>query len=239
MGELKFCPSCGALLDVDILVRFRKCNFCGVDLSEILLRYYKQLYDPPSPFLKRQYSLTLTLLRSQLWEKAEAVADTILDEDPCNAFAFLFILMAQVHASEIVELADCKSSFESFSSYRMFRRFAPRLLLAEVDGYLETVLEREKYCKGPPEQGDFESVYISACDLLADAVTADDYEKASELFSDISFYGDSSEKFRHCIQMSKSLRAARFQRNLIFSFVFLFLFLISFLILAGFVSLVP
>ena len=121
----------------------------------------------------------------------------------------------------------------------MFRRFAPRLLLAEVDGYLETVLEREKYCKGPPEQGDFESVYISACDLLADAVTADDYEKASELFSDISFYGDSSEKYRHCIQMSKSLRAARFQRNLIFSFVFLFLFLIPFLILAGFVSLVP
>lgn len=243
MGLLH-CPYCNALIEPEDLIVYRRCSYCTQDLVNVLQMYHRYIYKPPSGNVGEFLTNASRFLREERWDRALYFAESAIDLDPTNALCHLYLLMAQVHASYLVNLEDCEESFASYNSYRMFRVYASPYLRLEVDLCLETVIQRQTSLL--PDHDDMEEddddilddfscyqIYHKACKLSASGATSADYSEAAELFAQIPCYEDASERRKACLNMASSLRTEAHMRSFFGATAAVLAFFFAFALLSG------
>ena len=217
-----YCPYCGGRAEPEDLYVTERCSFCGRELHEAI-RHFNEKYEIAEGPGKAVLNHTRLYLHVECWEQAKAGARIAIDLDPSNFQGYLYLLMAEVQASYIVELEDCSRSFANYPSYRMFCKYAPPLLRGEVNHYLQKVIRREG-CRSSMEAWETEElpkenlrefpwgadeayIYGTACNQYALATTYGDYEEAKAKFAQIRNYRDARYYEDNCIKKAGELRA--------------------------------
>jgi len=144
--------------------------------------------------IKRAY----IFLEDSDWSKADEYFERILDLDPECAEAYLGKLLSVLHVCAIDELKNCPNSFENSNYYKKVLRFGDEKLrtnLKDIIDYINFRNENERK----------NSIYKNACDILADAKTDEDLDKAIKLFNSIVGYKDTESKIQQCNTSKKEL----------------------------------
>ncbi len=140
-----------------------------------------------APLLRRVF----LFLEDADWTNANEYCEKVLDAEPENGEAYLGKLMADLHVRRRENLGDLKESFENNRFYAKVVRFGDEKLVAELNGYLETIAQRA-------ERARLMGIYKNGEALMISAKTAEDYQKAAAVFASISGFEDADEKANIC-----------------------------------------
>ena len=251
------CGNCGHLPNAVELVHYRRCSFCGSDLMSSLREYNRLINAPPTGPAAPVLHLAQNYLVDELWDLAHTHATTAIKIESTSYHGYLYLLMAQLHVSYIVDLQFVTQSFECCSSYLMFRRFAPELFLVEIDYYLHLVKQRvdgnsdppTRWDDLPPDDGDVhshsdvfnyeqaysdsEEIYQEASRLHSTAVSYRDFRHAAECFGLIPHYKDADDRYSVCMRMYSDLQTEAVMKNMFKGGVVFSFFLLALKVLFG------
>lgn len=126
-----------------------------------------------APLLRRAFMF----LEDRKWEDAKAYCEKVLDQEPENAQAYLGKLMAERRVMTPADLANCDRPFTNSDNYKKAIRFGDDELVRELNGYVETINNRNENnrvqgiydkAKGIIDSGKTRSIseYAQAIDLL-------------------------------------------------------------------------
>lgn len=234
-----FCPFCNAEVDAEDLMVHCRCSYCGMDLYSVLQRYNSFFYQLPTGAVGDLLYNAGIYLKGCSWDHAWACASCAIDMDPTNPLCYLYLLLAETHSSYIVNLEDSEESFATFSSYRMFRKYAPRFLLAEVNMYLRNVISRlEDDMDSTDEEDsvedlDAESIYRQAVMLSSSGASVGDFSRAADLFAQIPDYGDAVSQRRRCEKMASALRTDAHMKSILSASAAVLVFFLAYALFAG------
>lgn len=142
------------------------------------------------PLLERAFMF----LEDGEWQRADEFCETVLNQDPKNAQAYLGKLMAEMEAYNISELADCGEPFDANSNYRKIMRFGD----AELKGTLKNCVEYI-YARNENDEAYEKALFamsIGDKELITDA---------EEVFESMSEWRDSAEKAAECRRMLQEI----------------------------------
>ena len=133
------------------------------------------------------------------WDKADIYCESVLDQNPKCAEAYLGKLMAelQVHTQE--GLIDCKMPFDSSDNYRKAIRFGDESLQQMLTSTVDSINARN-------EENRRAGIYQNAQDKLAAAQAEDDYTAAALLFESIGEYRDAAALGEECRDKAETAR---------------------------------
>lgn len=234
-----FCPFCNGKVEANDLMVHCRCSYCGRDLYAVLQRYNRFIYQLPSGAVGELLYNAGIHLRGSSWDHAWACAQSAIDLDPTNPLCYLYLLMAETRSSYIVNLEDSEESFATFTSYRMFRKFAPRFLLAEVNMYLRNVIFRleddmdsadEEFIV---EDRDAESIYRQAVILSSSGASIGDFSRAADLFGQIPDYRDAISQRKRCEKMASALRTDTHMKSILSASAAVLVFFLAYALFAG------
>ena len=243
--DIIHCPHCGAPVDLRDLVRRLPCPYCKQDVYPALRQFNTDLYDPPDGPASELLRICSIHLHGENWSRAESTALVAIDLDQGNFLCHLHLLLAQTHSSHVVNLADCDFSFAELTSYRMFARLAPISYLAEIDMYLQDVLDRIGDCEDSCYDSDWEEsedqddssqveeIFLEACELMFRSSSPSDFSRAADLFSSILDYEDAATLRARCVKMASALRTESFMRSFIGGSCAVFLIMFLVVLLSG------
>ena len=137
-----------------------------------------------TPLLKR----VSIFLQDCAWDKAEAYCEKILDLDPENPDAYLYLLLARLKKSTREDLVDVKEPFDSIDHYKKAIQFAGDDLRAEL-----TNLNKENY-------------YKRAVSAYYASRTESDFKAAKTIFDCVRDYKDADEFAADCIKKAEDAR---------------------------------
>lgn len=185
------CNTCKKIIPDDSLF----CPFCGnkitreqkksIEAEEQLL-LYKQ-----DALLKRAF----LFIEEGLFEKADEYFETVLNQDPENAQAYLGKLMIEMNVKAPSDLACCEKTFDKSLNYQRVIRFADPTLIDEINGYMVSTKEKLEE-KAEVERK--ESLYSEAMKKYNYSYDIKQVESAIEKFSSLGDYKDSKEKIELC-----------------------------------------
>ena len=133
------------------------------------------------------------------WDKADIYCESVLDQNPKCAQAYLGKLMAelQVHTQE--GLIDCKMPFDSSDNYRKAIRFGDESLQQMLTSTVDSINARN-------EENRRAGIYQNAQDKLTAAQAEDDYTAAALLFESIGEYRDAAALGEECRDKAETAR---------------------------------
>lgn len=133
------------------------------------------------------------------WDKADIYCESVLDQNPKCAEAYLGKLMAelQVHTQE--GLIDCKMPFDSSDNYRKAIRFGDESLQQMLTSTVDSINARN-------EENRRAGIYQNAQDKLTAAQAEDDYTAAALLFESIGEYRDAAALGEECRDKAETAR---------------------------------
>lgn len=133
------------------------------------------------------------------WDKADIYCESVLDQNPKCAEAYLGKLMAEVKIRKKEDLSKAKEPLDQSDNYRKVMRFADESL-------------REHLSKAKELQHN-EQLYTEAMACMTAASDEDAYRSASQKFLLLGSYKDSSSRREQCLQRADRIRADRMQRE--------------------------
>lgn len=137
-----------------------------------------------APLLKR----AAIFLQDCAWDKAESYCEKVLDVDPENSNAYIYLLLAHLKLSAQADLADAKDSFDSIDYYKKAVRFASNDLRVEL-----TNLNKENY-------------YRRAVSAFKASKTESEYKSAKVIFDYIIDYKDAKKYSDECVEKVEAAR---------------------------------
>ena len=133
------------------------------------------------------------------WDKADIYCESVLDQNPKCAEAYLGKLMAEVQVHTQEGLIDCKMPFDSSDNYRKAIRFGDESLQQMLTSTVDSINARN-------EENRRAGIYQNAQDKLAAAQAEDDYTAAALLFESIGEYRDAAALGEECRDKAETAR---------------------------------
>lgn len=133
------------------------------------------------------------------WDKADIYCESVLDQNPKCAEAYLGKLMAEVMIRKKEDLSKAKEPLDQSGNYRKVMRFADESL-------------RERLSNAKEVQHN-EQLYTEAMACMTAASDEDAYRSASQKFLLLGSYKDSSSRREQCMQRADRIIADRMQRE--------------------------
>lgn len=133
------------------------------------------------------------------WDKADIYCESVLDQNPKCAEAYLGKLMAEVEIRKKEDLSKAKEPLDQSDNYRKVMRFADESL-------------RERLSNAKEVQHN-EQLYAEAMACMTAASDEGAYRNAAQKFYSLGSYKDSSSRREQCLQRADRIRADRMQRE--------------------------
>ena len=133
------------------------------------------------------------------WDKADIYCESVLDQNPKCAEAYLGKLMAEVKIRKKEDLSKAKEPLDQSDNYRKVMRFADESL-------------RERLSNAKEVQHN-EQLYAEAMACMTAASDEEAYRNAAQKFYSLGSYKDSSSRREQCMQRADRIRADRRQRE--------------------------
>lgn len=133
------------------------------------------------------------------WDKADIYCESVLDQNPKCAEAYLGKLMAEVKIRKKEDLSKAKEPLDQSDNYRKVMRFADESL-------------RERLSNAKEVQHN-EQLYTEAMACMTAASDEDACRNAAQKFYSLGSYKDSSSRREQCLQRADRIRADRMQRE--------------------------
>ncbi len=119
------------------------------------------------------------------WESADQYCEKVLDIEPQNGEAYLGKLMAELRVNRREKLSEQNQLFDDKNNYNKAIRFGNDLLKSELNGCINTILERK---------------YQDAC-ALRDSGDENKISEATGRFGELKNYKDSFDQVNICINL--------------------------------------
>jgi len=148
-----------------------------------------------APLLKR----AVMFLEDGDWAKADDFCEQVLNIDPENAQAYVGKLMAELRVRHQADLVNCAEPFDNRNSYKKAVRFATPELRDELEGYVESIKDRN-------ETNRLNGIYDEAEKKYSSAVTEAEYKDAAEIFQSISNWKDASKRAADALAKGEEAR---------------------------------
>lgn len=133
------------------------------------------------------------------WDKADIYCESVLDQNPKCAEAYLGKLMAEVKIRKKEDLSKAKEPLDQSDNYRKVMRFADESL-------------RERLSNAKEVQHN-EQLYAEAMACMTAVSDEEAYRNAAQKFYSLGSYKDSSSRREQCMQRADRIRADRMQRE--------------------------
>lgn len=133
------------------------------------------------------------------WDKADIYCESVLDQNPKCAEAYLGKLMAEVKIRKKEDLSKAKEPLDQSDNYRKVMRFADESL-------------RERLSNAKEVQHN-EQLYTEAMACMTAASDEEAYRNAAQKFYSLGSYKDSSSRREQCMQRADRIIADRMQRE--------------------------
>lgn len=133
------------------------------------------------------------------WDKADIYCESVLDQNPKCAEAYLGKLMAEVKIGKKEDLSKAKEPLDQSGNYRKVMRFADESL-------------RERLSNAKEVQHN-EQLYTEAMACMTAASDEEAYRNAAQKFYSLGSYKDASAHREQCLQRADRIRADRMQRE--------------------------
>ncbi len=197
---LKDGESCTVHLDITWAVQYFRRIFvtkkgAGPNGSSMQQGGVARVSGDPKVLLERAFMF----LEDGDWTKADIYCESVLDQEPKCAEAYLGKLMAEVKVRKKEDLSKAKEPLDQTDNYSKVMRFADESL-------------RESLSKAKELQHN-EQRYTEAVACMAAASDEDAYRSASQKFLLLGSYKDSSSRREQCIQRADGIIADRRQRE--------------------------
>lgn len=197
---LKDGESCTVHLDITWAVQYFRRIFvtkkgAGPNGSSMQQGGVARVSGDPKVLLERAFMF----LEDGDWTKADIYCESVLDQEPKCAEAYLGKLMAEVKVRKKEDLSKAKEPLDQTDNYSKVMRFADESL-------------RESLSKAKELQHN-EQCYTEAVACMAAASDEDAYRSASQKFLLLGSYKDSSSRREQCIQRADRIIADRRQRE--------------------------
>lgn len=197
---LKDGESCTVHLDITWAVQYFRRIFvtkkgAGPNGSSMQQGGVARVSGDPKALLERAFMF----LEDGDWAKADIYCESVLDQEPKCAEAYLGKLMAEVKVRKKEDLSKAKEPLDQTDNYSKVMRFADESL-------------RESLSKAKELQHN-EQRYTEAVACMAAASDEDAYRSASQKFLLLGSYKDSSSRREQCIQRADRIIADRRQRE--------------------------
>lgn len=197
---LKDGESCTVHLDITWAVQYFRRIFvtkkgAGPNGSSMQQGGVARVSGDPKVLLERAFMF----LEDGDWTKADIYCESVLDQEPKCAEAYLGKLMAEVKVRKKEDLSKAKEPLDQTDNYSKVMRFADESL-------------RESLSKAKELQHN-EQRYTEAVACMAAASDEDAYRSASQKFLLLGSYKDSSSRREQCIQRADRIIADRRQRE--------------------------
>ena len=148
------------------------------------------------PLLKR----ASIFLQDCAWDKAESYCEKILDVDPENPEAYIYLLLAHLKKSTQEDLVDAKEPFDSIDYYKKAMRFACDDLKGELIN-----LNKENY-------------YRRAVSAFNAAKTESEYKSSKAIFDYVIDYKDAKKYAEWCVEKAEAARVEAIYRRAVSAF---------------------
>lgn len=192
------CNTCGKSIPDDS----EFCPFCGnqiihasdehTDSSEQLHLYQ------PSALLTRAF----LFIEEESFDKADNYLEAVLNQEPENAQAYLGKLMVELHVKCKKDLINCDTPFDSSKNYQKIVRFADKMLVDELEGYIAVIKERNA---AQAEARNKESLYLEAVNDY-NSYDIPRIQNAIKAFSFLAGYKDSENFISLCKSRIEQVR---------------------------------
>lgn len=133
------------------------------------------------------------------WDKADIYCESVLDQNPKCAEAYLGKLMAEVKIRKKEDLSKAKEPLDQSDNYRKVMRFADESL-------------RERLSNAKEVQHN-EQLYAEAMACMTAASDEEAYRNAAQKFYSLGSYKDASLRREQCLQRADRIIADRMQRE--------------------------
>ena len=133
------------------------------------------------------------------WDKADIYCESVLDQNPKCAEAYLGKLMAEVKIRKKEDLSKAKEPLDQSDNYRKVMRFADESL-------------RERLSNAKEVQHN-EQLYAEAMACMTAASDEEAYRNAAQKFYSLGGYKDASAHREQCLQRADRIRADRIWRE--------------------------
>ena len=133
------------------------------------------------------------------WDKPDIYCESVLDQNPKCAEAYLGKLMAEVKIRKKEDLSKAKEPLDQSDNYRKVMRFADESL-------------RERLSNAKEVQHN-EQLYAEAMACMTAASDEGAYRNAAQKFYSLGSYKDASAYREQCLQRADRIRADRMQRE--------------------------
>ena len=197
---LKDGESCTVHLDITWAVQYFRRIFvtkkgAGPNGSSMQQGGVARVSGDPKALLERAFMF----LEDGDWAKADIYCESVLDQEPKCAEAYLGKLMVEVKVRKKEDLSKAKEPLDQSDNYSKVMRFADESL-------------RESLSKAKELQHN-EQLYTEAMACMTAASDEDAYRSASQKFLLLGSYKDSSSRREQCIQRADRIIADRRQRE--------------------------
>ena len=197
---LKDGESCTVHLDITWAVQYFRRIFvtkkgAGPNGSSMQQGGVARVSGDPKALLERAFMF----LEDGDWAKADIYCESVLDQEPKCAEAYLGKLMVEVKVRKKEDLSKAKEPLDQTDNYSKVMRFADESL-------------RESLSKAKELQHN-EQLYTEAMACMTAASDEDAYRSASQKFLLLGSYKDSSSRREQCIQRADRIIADRRQRE--------------------------
>lgn len=142
------CPNCSSHMKVDSSTKIARCDTCG---TECLVQDAIKAFNVKGNVQVGNASITINgintdslLQRVELmlldgdFEGATEKCDTILDSDPTNGKAYLYMLMASLYCKKKEDLAEVVSPYDTNKYYIKSLEYGDETIKKELQDYCKT-----------------------------------------------------------------------------------------------------
>lgn len=133
------------------------------------------------------------------WDKADIYCESVLDQNPKCAEAYLGKLMAEVKIRKKEDLSKTKEPLDQSDNYRKVMRFADESLRERLSNAKEVQHNKQ--------------LYAEAMACMTAASDEEAYRNAAQKFYSLGSYKDASSRREQCLQRADRIRADRMQRE--------------------------
>ena len=132
------------------------------------------------------------------WDNVDTYCEKVLDMEPKNGTAYLYKLMAELHARRQGELANQEQPFDDNNNYQKVLRFGDEALRGTLEGYTAHIKQRN-------EENRLNGLYTTARQRMDTALNEVDYKQAAEAFAMIPNYRDANRLRDTCLERAENV----------------------------------
>lgn len=154
-----------------------------------------------APLLERIFMF----LEDADWKNADEYCEKVLDIEPKNAMAYVGKLMVELKVKKREDLALQSESFAENQFCVKALRFADDSLAAIINGYIDTIVQRNNL-----KLAQFK--YNDAWQVMQLAVNPADYRRAAQMFGKITEFNDSADREKECIEKAEEIEEKNRER---------------------------